>query len=246
MAAGPIPAQFEPAGPASRAASAPTRLAEEIESRIFELTNQARGARPALQAESGLRAAARLHSGDMARNEFFDHVNQQGDGPVERVALVHRRMIGQVAENIWAGGGLDLSAPETIARAIVAAWMGSPGHRANIESALFTHLGVGVSVAGGRVFATQDFAYVHAWTSQDVPFQVKPGELVSISAQDAAGNRPLLFDLADPASGEPVQAPRRLDGTRWRAAPGRYLLRFYFRDGIRNYAIYNGPMVQMQ
>jgi len=53
--------------------------AEAIENRIFELTNQARGARPAFQAESGLRTAARLHSADMQRNDFFDHLNRQGD-----------------------------------------------------------------------------------------------------------------------------------------------------------------------
>lgn len=219
--------------------------AEAIENRIFELTNQARGARPSFQPEAGLRTAARLHSADMQRNDFFDHVNRQGDGPVERVALVHRRMIGQVGENIWSGGGLDLSNPDTVARSIVAAWMSSAGHRANIESAAFTHLGVGVWVVGDSVFATQ-FAYVHAYTAADVSPRVRSGDLVSITAQGVAGDRPLLFDAVDPLSGRPAQSPQPLARARWHAAPGRYLLRFYFRDGAYNYAIYNGPMVQIQ
>jgi hypothetical protein len=111
---------------------------------------------------------------------------------------------------------------------------------------MFTHLGVGVWVVGDALFATQDFAYVHAYTASEVPPRVRSGDLVSINAQGAGGDRPLLFDAVDPRSGRPAQAPQRLAGARWRAAPGRYLLRFYFRDGAYNYAIYNGPMVQIQ
>ncbi len=41
---------------------------------------------------------------------------------------------------------------------LMAMWMGSPGHRANILRASFTHLGVGVARSGtGRLYATQDF-----------------------------------------------------------------------------------------
>jgi uncharacterized protein YkwD len=69
----------------------------------------------------------------------------------------------EVGENI-AYGTLWLATP----RAIVAAWMASPGHRANILDGRFRDTAIGVSthlassLSGGQPGAmyTQDFGYV--------------------------------------------------------------------------------------
>jgi uncharacterized protein YkwD len=56
----------------------------------------------------------------------------------------------RAAENIAAG--------QPSPAAVVAAWMGSSGHRANIVDCRLTELGVGVAVGGSyRVYWTQDF-----------------------------------------------------------------------------------------
>ena len=57
------------------------------------------------------------------------------------------------AENVafFSGGDLD-------AATALKAWMGSPGHRANILGPELTHLGVGVArTSGGAWYLTQDF-----------------------------------------------------------------------------------------
>jgi hypothetical protein len=44
-----------------------------------------------------------------------------------------------------------------IAVKIMADWINSPGHRDNILSPNFTHLGVGVSAGHHKILATQEF-----------------------------------------------------------------------------------------
>ncbi|MCO6436623.1 MAG: CAP domain-containing protein [Phycisphaerae bacterium] len=87
-----------------------------------------------LTMNAALRCAARLHSLDMATRGFFDHTNPDGDGPAERIAPTgyQPRTWG---ENIAYG----YATPEQV----VAGWMGSDGHCANIMRSSFTEIGVG-------------------------------------------------------------------------------------------------------
>lgn len=92
---------------------------------------------------------ARAHSEDMAVRDFFDHVNPDGLDPGDRIAAagIHNSGWG---ENIAAG----YFSPESV----MDAWMNSPGHRANILSPNWTHLGVGIHEGGTYgVYWTQDF-----------------------------------------------------------------------------------------
>src|SRR5262249_30552434 len=78
-----------------------------------------------------------------ARGGYFAHVGPRGDTPLRRmrsVGLISRqRAVYHIGENIgW--GTLWLATP----RAIVAAWMASPGHRANILDRRFRFTAVGV------------------------------------------------------------------------------------------------------
>ncbi len=142
---------------------------ERIRTAVLCLVNRersARGERP-LVADLRLTASAQAHSNSMSEQDYFEHV-----GPHGETLLMRMRATGylssahggyEVGENIgW--GTLWKGTP----RAVVAAWMGSPGHRANILDSRFTATGVGVSprppacVAGGQAggLYTQDFGSI--------------------------------------------------------------------------------------
>jgi uncharacterized protein YkwD len=120
-----------------------------------------------LQPNAHLQQSAQAHSQSMVSEDYFEHVSPQGDTPLSRMiaaGYIYSSHVGyEVGENIgW--GTLSLSTP----RAIVAAWMASPGHRANILDAHFRDTAIGVSPnvpaslghgqAGGMY--TQDFGVI--------------------------------------------------------------------------------------
>jgi len=102
-----------------------------------------RGERP-LVPDARLERAAQAHSESMAFHNYFEHDGPQRETPLSRIratGYISSAWIGyEVGENIgW--GTIWEGAP----RAIVAAWMASPGHRANILDARFRDSAVGVS-----------------------------------------------------------------------------------------------------
>ncbi len=131
---------------------------KEIENAIFKLTNDVRRKHhlDPVDKDQELAAAARDHSDDMLRRDFFSHENPDGFGPRERVPAYSRAM-ARAGENIYGSHGLDFSDPKLIARIVVDGWMASPGHRVNLLNAGYTSLGVGVSVKGTEIRATQVF-----------------------------------------------------------------------------------------
>jgi uncharacterized protein YkwD len=123
----------------------------------------ARGERP-LARDARLQQAAQTHCERMAFQNYFEHDGPQGETPLSRIRatgyISSSRIAYEVGENIgW--GTLSEATP----RAIVAAWMASSGHRANILDASFRDTAVGVSpyvsssLASGQAGAiyTQDF-----------------------------------------------------------------------------------------
>ena len=121
----------------------------------------------ALRPDVQLQVAAQGHSADMAAGDYFQHDGRHGDTPLSRmraVGYIFSSHIGYaLGENIaWAT--LWLASP----KAIVASWMASPGHRANILDATFVDTGIGVSphplasLAHGQAGAiyTQDFGRI--------------------------------------------------------------------------------------
>jgi hypothetical protein len=122
-----------------------------------------RGERP-LALNARLQRTAQGHSQDMARRDYFEHSHGPRDTLLRRMraaGYIYSSRIGyEVGENIgW--GTLWLATP----RAMVAAWMASPDHRANILDPRFQDTAVGVSphppssLARGQAGAiyTQDF-----------------------------------------------------------------------------------------
>lgn len=79
-----------------------------------------------------LALAAQRHAGDMARRNYFEHVSPRGQSPMDRAR--EAGFPGDVGENLAAG--------YATAQDVVHAWMGSPGHRANIVQCRFTLIGV--------------------------------------------------------------------------------------------------------
>jgi uncharacterized protein YkwD len=126
----------------------------------------ARGERP-LHANRRLQRAAQAHSRSMAFDDYFEHVGPGDVTPLARLraaGYISSSHVGfEVGENI-AWGTLSLASP----RAIVAAWMASPGHRANILDPRYRETGIGVSphpptsLADGQPGAvyTQDFGVI--------------------------------------------------------------------------------------
>jgi uncharacterized protein YkwD len=78
-----------------------------------------------LRAHRRLARAAKRHAVDMARYNYFSHVSLSGSSPLRRVRAAGWR--SGIGEALAWGCGVQ-STP----RAIVAAWMASPSHRAII------------------------------------------------------------------------------------------------------------------
>jgi uncharacterized protein YkwD len=102
-----------------------------------------RGESP-LAADARLQQAAQGHTESMAFGNYFEHDGPSGETPLSRMratGYIYNSQMGyEVGENIgW--GTLWEGSP----RAVVAAWMASPLHRANILNAHFRNTGVGVS-----------------------------------------------------------------------------------------------------
>lgn len=120
------------------------------------------GERP-LKVNHHLMRAARAHSDEMVARDYFSHVSPSGQTPLDRIrasGFIAQRTSWCVGENI-AWGTMWLATP----RAIVSAWMASPGHRANILDRSYRDTGIGIdptlphSMSGGQPGAmyTQDF-----------------------------------------------------------------------------------------
>lgn len=106
----------------------------EAEARLTELTNQARRAAgvPTLLPDEPLRAVALAHSEDMVEHHFFGHVS-----PTTGTTDDRARRSGIVA-SLFGENVADADSAENAFEGLMA----SPGHRANMLRADFTHLGV--------------------------------------------------------------------------------------------------------
>ena len=139
-----------PSGPA--ASSWPGTGPSEDEQKILDLVNQEREKANVrkLVWDQNLAEAARAHSALMAANANVGHVLPGESSVAERMAASHARFTAS-AENV----ALADSAEE-----IHMALMNSPGHRRNIMSPRYSAVGIGVVLRKGRLYVTQDFAWL--------------------------------------------------------------------------------------
>lgn len=120
------------------------------ERRVIALTNIRRkrhGCRP-LRGRPALREAARRHSWRMARHQTMSH-RLAGE---PRLGVRVRR----AGYTRWTLIGENIAYGYRTPRALVRAWMRSPGHRRNILDCRLRHLGVGLVWRNGVPWWTQD------------------------------------------------------------------------------------------
>ncbi len=106
----------------------------------------------ALKLNDQLNSAAQSHSNDMASKNFFDHTGSDGSDAGERISRTGYKP-RTWAENIAAGYKTPAE--------VVAAWMNSSGHRANILNADMREIGVGFAQNPNSTYTnywTVDFA----------------------------------------------------------------------------------------
>jgi uncharacterized protein YkwD len=114
----------------------------------------------ALRPNDKLQRAALAHGSDMVEHLYFAHEGLDGSQPAERIRAAGYLAGGgawHIGENLAWGTG-DLATP----KAIMAAWMGSAGHRANILQPAYREIGFGVLAGnpatrggGGATFITE-------------------------------------------------------------------------------------------
>jgi len=121
-----------------------------FEREVVELVNRERAQRglAPLKVDVGLSRVACVKSEDMRDNGYFSHESPTYGSPFDMMRKFGIRF-RTAGENIAAG----YPTPEEA----VKGWMNSSGHRANILSSQFTHIGVGYAKGG---------PYGHYWTQQ--------------------------------------------------------------------------------
>lgn len=126
-------------------------LEDRIVARVnLERRNQ--GLQP-LESDPVLTRAARDHSEEMIRLDYFAH-----ESPTPGLRTLGDRMtrVGctdtEVGENLAFYDGLST---EVAASRVVDDWLDSPGHRANLLRSSYTQVGIGVAWGGGRLTITQ-------------------------------------------------------------------------------------------
>ncbi len=118
------------------------------EQEVINLTNQERakhGLAP-LKVDTALSKVAREKSLDMQRNQYFSHNSPTYGSPFD--------MMKQFGVSYKAAGE-NIAMGQRSPAEVVQAWMNSEGHRKNILSSSFTHIGVGYVESGN--YWTQQF-----------------------------------------------------------------------------------------
>lgn len=109
-------------------------------------------------ADTDLGKIARDRSIDMAARNAFAHANAAGENPYQIVAHSMPGFRGAIGENIMTdsvGASVD---PDGTATRVVAAWMASAQHAANITSTMFDKVGVGAAEKHGTIYVTLLFS----------------------------------------------------------------------------------------
>ncbi len=114
--------------------------------------NDSYPATAALSWHCTLEDVAYAHSRDMGDNNFFSHTGSDGLTVGDRV---------RNAGYDWSAVGENIAAGQQTIDTVMAAWLDSPGHCANIMGTLYTEFGMAsysVESSDYRIYWTQVFA----------------------------------------------------------------------------------------
>ncbi|MFD0694172.1 peptidoglycan-binding protein [Paenibacillus sp. GCM10027628] len=133
--------------PAPQAPAAPSLTVEEQE--MLDLVNKARADEglPPLAVDQAITKTARLKSQDMVDNQYFSHDSPTYGSPFD---MMNKFGISYNA------AGENIACNQNVPAA-QEALMNSQGHRANILSRDYTHIGIGIADGGpcGKMFTQQ-------------------------------------------------------------------------------------------
>lgn len=122
-----------------------------IENEVIRLVNverSKRGLQP-LTAHWELSRVARYKSQDMINKNYFSHTSPTYGSPFDMMETFGIR---------FSAGGENIAMGQRTAAEVMNSWMNSPGHRSNILSPTYTHIGVGLAKSSsGRAYWTQLF-----------------------------------------------------------------------------------------
>jgi uncharacterized protein YkwD len=133
---------------ASPSTPASTTPASGNVARIVELVNNERskaGCSP-VALNATLSKAAQAHSEDMASHQNMSHTGSDGSNPGDRITR---------AGYTWSTYGENVAYGYSTPEQVMAGWMSSAGHKANILNCSFKEIGVGL--AQPNDYWTQDF-----------------------------------------------------------------------------------------
>jgi uncharacterized protein YkwD len=173
-----------PPGPTSAVTSRPDLDPRALQRDIHDRVNQVRAEEGAawLEWNARLHPLAHTHSADMAARDFFAHVNPDGASVRDRAAALGltctvpadggAQTVG-FGENLYMAdlyhsyrvetrGGTsartyDWKTHDDIVREVVAGWMNSPGHRANLLDARYRSENVALVIDDTAFYVTQVF-----------------------------------------------------------------------------------------
>jgi len=160
---------------------------------LINQERQVNGGLPPLTIDLRLVEAARLHSQDMATNNFFDHVGSDGSLFWQRIELAGYSY-SRASENIAAGYATPAD--------VVDGWMNSPGHRANILDAGVTEIGLGyVYDPTDAPLPGYSFPFYSYWTADFGKSAngvvTSPCDYADFSATPTSGSAPLPVSFSD-------------------------------------------------
>jgi uncharacterized YkwD family protein len=144
----PVPEPTPTPTPAPQPQQPTAHVLTEEEQQMIDLVNQARqeqGLEP-LTVDSELSKTARLKSEDMVNNNYFSHQSPTYGSPFD--------MMKQFGIS-YSTAGENIACNQSVAAH--QALLDSPGYRANILSAEFTRIGIGIADGGqcGKMFTQQ-------------------------------------------------------------------------------------------
>ncbi|MFJ3308757.1 CAP domain-containing protein [Streptomyces sp. NPDC086549] len=136
------------AAPTAPSAPKATATASGAVARVLQLVNAERSkvGCSALTLNTTLTKAAQAHSEDMALHQNMSHTGSDGSSPGDRITS---------AGYSWSAYGENVAYGYASPEQVMAGWMASPGHKANILNCAFKEIGVGL--AQPNSYWTQDF-----------------------------------------------------------------------------------------
>lgn len=130
-----------PTQQAQKEAQQPDQGISQVAQQVIDLTNaeRRRNGLPNLKADSQLSGVAQKKSEDMRQNNYFSHTSPTYGSPFDMM-----RDFGVTYKT----AGENIAQGQQSAQEVVQAWMNSEGHRKNILSKDFTHIGIGYDSNG--------------------------------------------------------------------------------------------------